>query len=67
MGFNFVIFPNQIYVFGNVVLVRRGNRKGMDQPISGVYANMTLHTEPSLIALSGLMHFRIASLLYIFC
>ena len=64
--YNFVIFSNQIYGFGNIVLVYRGNRNGMDQPTSGVYANMTLHTEPPLITLSDLMHFRIASLLYIF-
>ena len=60
--YSFVIFPNQIYGFGNIVLVRRGNRNGMDQSTSSVYANMTFYTEPPFITLSDLMHFRIAGL-----
>ena len=64
--YSFVIFSNQICSFGNIVLVCRGNRNGINQPTSGVYANMSLHAKAPHVAFSGLVHLRIACFLRIF-
>ena len=63
---DFVIFSNQIYSFGNIMLVCRRNRDGMNQTASGVYANMALHAKAPYVAFSGLVHLRIACFLRIF-
>ena len=64
--YSFVIFSNQICSFGNIVLVCRGNRNGMNQLTSGVYVNMALHAKAPHVAFSGLVHLRIACFLAFF-
>ena len=55
----------QIRYLVAVMDVRRGNARAMDQAGLTVRANVQLHAEVPLVALLGLVHFRVAALLLV--
>ena len=61
-----VIFVHQMMRLDDVMRVGCCGRYGMDIACAGVRSGMELHPEMPLVALLGLMHFRIVSIVFVF-
>lgn len=62
-----VILSKQCCSLGNVVLIGCGNPNRVNQSAAGIYTDVALHAELSLVPFLCLMHFGVTSLFGVLC